>query len=457
MNDIDNLDLLDDELPVVSQRLTLVCDQCGKKHRYDVGFILNDPTATEADKTKGLFFSNYFRCVQCQGHGPWTIHNRLELLGRTLRSIWRGGSGSVASGRPQLFDRTPIQSPAMAEDHLKALIANDLRNVFLHTRLGNVFRICGHRDRARQWYEKAIAINPRDIEGRFHLYRFAIQGRDYLGALEHARSLSRFLCGLEEEGRPEDERALDFIYENFLALREQFEPLLRERCRCARPRRDDLDLLGLLLEEEEDEAAWDDTSAATSRGDETAFQFSIEQFVPSLREVVERDGLHLAKTLTVALRADEKGRIHIPQREDIIVYDGRKGALWRVASLRELFRGNESPPPDINRYPPEYATLFFSIEKQVLTACASAGDRTDHECEEIYSNLRRRPDGRSLGPVHDAVWQVAALLLAMRPLSQAQFEAICGQLARTARHWKEGASSRNYIAYIRRTFDSIQK
>jgi hypothetical protein len=159
----------------------------------------------------------------------------------------------------------------------------------------------------------------------------------------------------------------------------------------------------------------------------------------------------------VALRADEKGRIHIPQREEIIVYDGRKGALWRVASLRELFRGNESPPPDINRYPPEYAPLFFYIEKQVLTVCSSAGDRTDHEFEEIYSNLRRRPDGRSLGPVHDAVRQFAALLLGMRPLSQAQFDAIFGQLARSARGWKQGLSSRNYIAYIRRTFDSIQK
>ena len=44
--------------------------------------------------------------------------------------------------------------------------------------------------------------------------------------------------------------------------------------------------------------------------------------------------------------------------------------------------------------------------------------------EEIYSILRRRPDGKSLGFVHDCMWQAAALMLATRPLSQGEFEVI---------------------------------
>lgn len=56
------------------------------------------------------------------------------------------------------------------------------------------------------------------------------------------------------------------------------------------------------------------------------------------------------------------------------------------------------------------------------------GDQRDAEMREIYSTLRRRPDGRSLGFVHDYMWQAAALILATRPLSQAEFEAIMARL-----------------------------
>ena len=85
----------------------------------------------------------------------------------------------------------------------------------------------------------------------------------------------------------------------------------------------------------------------------------------------------------------------------------------------------------------------------LLTVCDAQGDPTDQEMEEIYSQIRRRPDGRSLGPVHDFLFQVSALTLGMHVLSQAEFEAIFGLLARSTRRWQERPVSRNYLSHLR--------
>ncbi len=72
---------------------------------------------------------------------------------------------------------------------------------------------------------------------------------------------------------------------------------------------------------------------------------------------------------------------------------------------------------------------------------------------EIYSNLRRRPDGRSLGFVHDYMWQAAVVMLGTRPLSQAEFEAILARLERSCRTFEQGPVSRNCIAALRTTYE----
>ncbi len=65
--------------------------------------------------------------------------------------------------------------------------------------------------------------------------------------------------------------------------------------------------------------------------------------------------------------------------------------------------------------------------------------------KEVYSVLRRRPDGKSLGHLHDYMWQAAALLLASQPLSQAEFEAIMSRLERSCRTFRMGPTSTNYV------------
>ena len=176
---------------------------------------------------------------------------------------------------------------------------------------------------------------------------------------------------------------------------------------------------------------------------------------PALRSLVESEGLD-GKNLSVALKADSQGHVQIQDRQSIPIYDGRKGAIWTVPSVRELFRGDKQPPADISHYPPEYVPYFFFIENHLLTYGDAIGDPSDQEFEEAYSTLRRRPDGKSLGVLHNFVWQVAAALLSTHVLSAAEFDGIFGALTASARKWGVWPISRNYMAYLRTNFASAR-
>ncbi len=176
--------------------------------------------------------------------------------------------------------------------------------------------------------------------------------------------------------------------------------------------------------------------------------------IPSLHDLIATEGLDSSR-LSVAIEASDDRRIRVRDRHSIPVTDKKKLAFWPVAALRELFRGNATPPADIAHYPPEYCGHFFFIESHVLSVCDVIGDRTDQEMEEIYRALRRRPEGRSLGPMHDFVWQVAALALGTRAWSSAEFEAVIGTLERSARTLALRPVSRNYLGYLRSNFNRI--
>jgi hypothetical protein len=178
----------------------------------------------------------------------------------------------------------------------------------------------------------------------------------------------------------------------------------------------------------------------------------MNDLVPTLRQLVEAEGLNPAK-LVVALEADDRRNMRVLDKHSIPVHDGNKMVRWQVPALGDLFRGTRTPPPDMDHYPEEYTPHFFFIENHVLTLCEAKGDRTDQEMEEIYSMFRRRPDGRSLGVVHDFLWQVAALLLGIQILSAAEFEALFSALERSTRKWALRPVSRFCVAYLHQSFD----
>jgi len=68
----------------------------------------------------------------------------------------------------------------------------------------------------------------------------------------------------------------------------------------------------------------------------------------------------------------------------------------------------------------------------------------DEEFERLYSQLRRRPDGRDSNPLFGWLRRAAQLAVLVRPTSEAEFEAVTRRLARSARTLREQVTSTNY-------------
>ncbi len=138
-------------------------------------------------------------------------------------------------------------------------------------------------------------------------------------------------------------------------------------------------------------------------------------------------------------------------REELFLTAGGSPIIWRVPSLRALLRGSRLPP-SLAEYPPEYVPSLAVIELHLLDYARTIHAPLDGDVEEVYGVLRRRPDGKSLGPLHDSLWQAAALMLGLHPTSQAEFDAILSRLAGSARRLKTAPGSRSYVAFLEEMF-----
>lgn len=109
------------------------------------------------------------------------------------------------------------------------------------------------------------------------------------------------------------------------------------------------------------------------------------------------------------------------------------------------------PPPGntMERYPVQYVTFFHTIESHLVTTGDVTGDALDEDMIQVYATMRGRPDGRSLGVIHDCVWQAACLALELRSYSESEYGAVFRQLTRSVRRWRDGLMSRNYLSYLR--------
>ena len=189
--------------------------------------------------------------------------------------------------------------------------------------------------------------------------------------------------------------------------------------------------------------------------------FDIEDFVPELWKRFEEQPLDLDKVVLVAFPIVDYDKDHPERplmpaeidRRTMALTDGTNVCLWEVDSLRALFRGDKQPPV-LGDFPDAYQEIFILLDLHVLEISKLFGDRRDAEMREIFSALRRRPDGRSSSFVHDYMWQAAAMILATRPLSQAEFEAIMARLERSARTFETDPTSRNFVTLgLRGTYD----
>ncbi|HTG44168.1 MAG TPA: hypothetical protein VK633_06515 [Verrucomicrobiae bacterium] len=186
--------------------------------------------------------------------------------------------------------------------------------------------------------------------------------------------------------------------------------------------------------------------------------FELNEFVPGLREVFGKRLPDPAKNLQLAVPVKDPGKY--PEatpagtdRRDLAITNGAEYWTWSVTSLGELFRGDKEPPI-LGDYPAAYNDSFALLDAHVVEISRIFGDRRDKELEEIFSRLRRRPDGKSLGFAHDYMWQACALVLGTRVLSQREFEAIMARVELSCRRFGQGSTSRNYAQSLRSLFDS---
>jgi hypothetical protein len=94
---------------------------------------------------------------------------------------------------------------------------------------------------------------------------------------------------------------------------------------------------------------------------------------------------------------------------------------------------------------------MLPIEQQVLNVDAAIGRPAyDDDVMEAFSAIRRRPDGRSLGLVHDLLWQSVALAVGLRPTSPAELSAIMSRLELSVRRWRQHTGSTAYTAFLRK-------
>jgi hypothetical protein len=175
----------------------------------------------------------------------------------------------------------------------------------------------------------------------------------------------------------------------------------------------------------------------------------------SLEAVVKKAGLDLS-SLSVGLAIDERThQVFIESRNVVMLSDGKQAFEWKVDSLRDLFRGGEeeSLGDVLSDYPMEFTPLFYTIEQNLPLFLSGAGlPPTDGEFLDVYSSMRRRPDGRSQGSLHDFVWMNAAFMLGKYRCSESLYSAIFKRLEKSARTFKTGMSSRNYMNAIQTSF-----
>ncbi len=339
-----------DEPPHVNQRLKLICRQCGKRAVYDVGTIYSDQEGEGKSAQWHYTFSNYFRCRDCGSPGPWEVADFLKLLGLALRARVDRKFEGLYSGRCALFDGTFVQTPAMGEDYLLKLIEKEPRRAFLCTRLGNLLRSCGEKARSIPWYEKALSLDPGDVEARYHLFRFAAQRADVPAVAMHGSLLVRSLLEGRETEKDELTEAIAFgVAENLRDAPEQFRERFLGRAAQKSNTKEEIFIRTLLEQEGDEKAILEDAAnrllsgqptpsgSGPAAGTSKTVDSPALDLLPSLRTLVEANALDDQK-LTVALEANQQGDIRVQDRHRVPVSDGKKMAFWPVPSLRAMFR-----------------------------------------------------------------------------------------------------------------------
>lgn len=178
-----------------SLEISLACGACGKRGRYRVGAAVIDLRRLVESGARGLndldaavSFTGIFRCDGCQADGPWKIPTMVRM---SLAAKLLARSEDVVSGQLGLVDGTPARTGAEVVSRLRTLLDKEPGDARLWRRLGNAYRSGGVLDEAVMAWERALAIDPDDLESHFSLGIVAFEADAEDEALPHLHNVLR--------------------------------------------------------------------------------------------------------------------------------------------------------------------------------------------------------------------------------------------------------------------------
>ena len=179
------------DAPRVEGPLSLVCGACGASGRYDVGTVTLDMrVAKSPDRDaieEAVGFTGYFRCRKCDAGGPWELPPKTVISITAMAMAATSGIEDVplVFGCTATFDKQTFRYATDAEAHLKGLIDHEPERAFLWVRLGNLYSHSGQNEHAQPAYERAIKLNPKDIEAHSMLGQLLVKVGRSMEAVPH--------------------------------------------------------------------------------------------------------------------------------------------------------------------------------------------------------------------------------------------------------------------------------
>lgn len=153
----------------------LVCKNCGKKAKYDLGHVTINVEKYKRDQTeeidKYIQTTGYFRCKHCNSTGKWEITNEYRMMALSALLTFNSplAEDRFTFGKNMLFDGSSHKYATDAEEYLLKKIMNSNEDSFLWNRLGNLYYKGGRADLAVAAFEYSVSIDPLQTESLFSL------------------------------------------------------------------------------------------------------------------------------------------------------------------------------------------------------------------------------------------------------------------------------------------------
>ena len=167
----------------------------------------------------------------------------------------------------------------------------------------------------------------------------------------------------------------------------------------------------------------------------------IEKKWPDWKQPSEAPGLDLQFAFVDDKLQDEMHNLYVSSGNDEDFF------IIEVPSIRELFRGNRNPGSLGNTSDVKYMYIITYVERQWIALVNEEflDVPRDMTMKEIYSQLRRRPDGSShnTDTIYSVIWQCLAFLTGVMEISEAEYTAILSRLVRSASTFCTSVATKN--------------